>query len=198
MSNICRSNVFRLVRQYSTQSTASTYVSPQKAEIRVGKIIEVRKHENATRLYVSQIQLTEHAQNPKFVQVCSGLVDYLPIESLLHSRVCLVTNLKPCKMRGVKSEAMLLAAVNADNSKVEIVNAPKDVPLGTLLYFEGHKNKHEIFTRLSSSQWKSIAENLHTDSNGNVVFGKEQPLLLRNTINNNLCTVHTLINCNVR
>ncbi|KAG7870188.1 hypothetical protein KL918_000392 [Ogataea parapolymorpha] len=198
MLNICRSNVFRLVRQNSTKSGSSTYVSPQMAEFRVGKIIEVRKHENATRLYVSQVQLTEYTQNPRFVQVCSGLVDYVPIETLLHSRVCLVTNLKPCKMRGVKSEAMLLAAVNADNSKVEIVNAPEDVPLGTLLYFEGHKNEHEIFRRLSSSQWKSIAENLHTDSKGNVVFGNEQPLLLRNKINNNPCTVQTLINCNVR
>ncbi|KAG7752527.1 hypothetical protein KL911_003809 [Ogataea haglerorum] len=197
MSNIWRSKIFHLVRQNSTKAGSSFGVSPQLAELRVGKIIEVRKHENADRLYVSKVQLAEHPQSPKFVQVCSGLVDYIPIETMLHSRVCLVTNLKPSKMRGVMSEAMLLAATNADNSEAEIVDAPEGVPLGTLLYFEGHKNEHESFARLSFSQWKSIAENLHTDSNGNVVFGNERPSLLRSEINDDPCTVQTLTNCKV-
>ncbi|KAG7810873.1 hypothetical protein KL921_002501 [Ogataea angusta] len=198
MSNIWRSTLFGLVRQNSTKAGYSSYVSPKVVELRVGRIIEVRKHENADRLYVSKVQIAEHPQSPKYAQVCSGLVDHIPIEAMLHSRVCLVTNLKPSKMRGIKSEAMLLAATNTDGSKVEIVNPPRSIPLGTLLYFEGHKNEHENSTRLSSSQWKSIAENLHTDSNGNVVYGNEQPLLLRNEINDDPCTVRTLTNCKVR
>ncbi len=50
--------------------------------------------------------------------VVSGLVKYIPEPEMQQRRVVLVCNLKPASMRGVKSQAMVLAASSADGSKV--------------------------------------------------------------------------------
>ena len=68
-------------------------------------------------------------------------IDYLkiPIETLKGSKVVAVTNLKPAKMRGIESTAMLLAASNGqgDDETVELLQVPGDVPNGELLNLEG-------------------------------------------------------------
>ena len=47
----------------------------------------------------------------------SGLAKHMPLEALQGARVVLVANLKPANMRGVKSQAMVLAATSPDGSK---------------------------------------------------------------------------------
>ncbi len=44
------------------------------------------------------------------VQVCAGLQQYLRVEQLQDQLVCVVANLKPAKLAGEPSEAMVLAA----------------------------------------------------------------------------------------
>lgn len=53
-----------------------------------------------------------------WVQVVSGLAKYIPLEAMQGKRVVLVANLKPANMRGVKSQAMVLAATSPDGTKV--------------------------------------------------------------------------------
>ena len=53
-------------------------VNVSKLDIRVGKIVEVKKHPEADLLYVEQIDLGEG----KTRTVCSGLVKYIPIEKV--------------------------------------------------------------------------------------------------------------------
>ena len=49
----------------------------------------------------------------------SGLVKYIPTaEALVGRRVVLLCNLKPAAMRGVQSQAMVLAASSADGAQV--------------------------------------------------------------------------------
>lgn len=43
-------------------------------------------------------------------QVCAGLRQFLPSEALSGALVCVVANLKPAKLAGEASEAMVLAA----------------------------------------------------------------------------------------
>ena len=52
-----------------------------------------------------------------FWQVVSGLAKHMPLEALAGARVVLVANLKLANMRGVKSQAMVLAATSPDGSK---------------------------------------------------------------------------------
>jgi len=50
--------------------------------------------------------------------VVSGLRKYMPVEALSGRRVVLVANMKPAAMRGVKSQAMVLAATSPDGERV--------------------------------------------------------------------------------
>lgn len=51
----------------------------------------------------------------------SGLKKYYSIDQLVNQHVTLLTNLKPSKLRGITSEAMVLAASEFGNEKVKTV-----------------------------------------------------------------------------
>ncbi|GME75372.1 unnamed protein product [Ambrosiozyma monospora] len=233
-SRIIRTGLLNSVRFNSTIPKPS--LSPALIDLRIGKIINIERHENADKLYVSQIQVeptpaptqtqtpnpTEQEstvtkpekQTPaptKTVQVCSGLVDFIPQSELLNSRVVLVMNLKPSKMRGVKSEAMLLAASNdsqvahddAVKVKVELVNPPSSLPLGQQLFFKGYKPVDlTSFKRLKSSKWVELASFLKTDGDGRVIFDENSDgkpsAVLGSDLNDDVCVVKSLKNCQVR
>lgn len=70
--------------------------------------------------------------------VCSGLVKYIPIEEMQKRMVVCVCNLKEVKMRGVMSQAMVLAAServegDAEKEKVELVAPPPGAKVSTQL-----------------------------------------------------------------
>jgi len=52
------------------------------------------------------------------LQVVSGLVKHIALEDMQGRRVVIVANLKAGNMRGVRSEAMVLAASSADGLQV--------------------------------------------------------------------------------
>lgn len=109
---------------------------PSKIDFRVGLILSAEKHPNADSLYVEQIDVGE--EKPR--TVCSGLVAYIPTaEELVGKRVIVIANLKPAKMRGVESQAMLLAA-EADG-KVELVIAPEGCKPGDRVTVDGYDGK---------------------------------------------------------
>lgn len=74
-----------------------------RLDFRVGKIIEVSKHPDADSLYLEKIDCGE----PQPRTVVSGLVKFVPIEEMKDRMVVVMCNLKPAKMRGVTSEAMV-------------------------------------------------------------------------------------------
>lgn len=131
----------------------------------VGQITACDRHPGADKLYVSQIDV-----GGSTLQVCSGLVDYVLEEKMRNLRVVVVSNLKPSKMRGVKSEAMVLAA-EKDLSTVRLVTPPENTPLGSNLHFQGFE-KIEKPPRLKPLVWAELAASLRTDSEGRVAFGE--------------------------
>ena len=101
-------------------------------DLRVGLIRKAEKHPDADSLYVSQIDVGEE----KVRIVCSGLVKYIPLEEMQNRYVVCVCNLKEVKMRGITSQAMVLAASepvegDAEKEKVELVIPP---PGATVLH----------------------------------------------------------------
>ncbi|MDF1569964.1 MAG: methionine--tRNA ligase, partial [Spirochaetaceae bacterium] len=75
-------------------------------DLRAARITSVEQHPNADKLYV--ITLDDGSEEPR--TICSGLVgDYAP-EELDGQTIVLAYNLKPAKLRGIKSHGMLLAA----------------------------------------------------------------------------------------
>ncbi|MFW6338915.1 MAG: methionine--tRNA ligase, partial [Alkalispirochaetaceae bacterium] len=75
-------------------------------ELRAAKIIEVERHPEADKLYIET--LDDGTGEPR--QIVSGLVPHYSEEELLGKTILIVSNLKPAKLRGVKSNGMLLAA----------------------------------------------------------------------------------------
>jgi methionyl-tRNA synthetase len=78
----------------------------EKVTLKVAKITEVQRHPQADKLYLETIDVGDGEVR----QIVSGLVPYYKEEELLGRNIILVANLKPAKLRGEKSEGMLLAA----------------------------------------------------------------------------------------
>ena len=78
----------------------------QNIDLRVGRIISIERHPEADKLYVEQLDMG----NGEVRQIVSGLVPFYDEEELLGRQIIVVYNLKPAKLRGTKSEGMLLAA----------------------------------------------------------------------------------------
>ncbi|KAG1801063.1 hypothetical protein EV424DRAFT_1331944 [Suillus variegatus] len=109
---------------------------PSMIDMRIGHIIDVKKHPEADSLYIEQIDLGEET-GPR--TVVSGLVNYIPIEEMRDKYLVCICNLKPANMRGVKSFAMVLAATSKDGKDggVELIQPPPGCKPGDRVYFEG-------------------------------------------------------------
>jgi methionyl-tRNA synthetase len=81
----------------------------KKLEIKVAKIVSVADHPNADKLYVMKIDLGGETR-----QIVAGLKPYYKPEELEGMTTVVVANLEPAKLRGVESNAMLLAAQEGD------------------------------------------------------------------------------------
>ena len=102
-----------------------------RAVRKVGTVTKVWRHPDAEKLYVETIDVGD-ASGPR--QVVSGLVDHVPEAEMLGKRVVVVANMKPSKMRGVESFAMVLCGTGVgDNKKVEPVTPPASAPNGAIV-----------------------------------------------------------------
>ncbi|KAF2075170.1 hypothetical protein CYY_003518 [Polysphondylium violaceum] len=108
-------------------------------EIRVGKIVECKKHENADSLYVEKIDLGEAAPR----QIVSGLVKFIPLETMIGHRVLVLCNLKPSNLKSVRSEGMVLCASNDDHTQVEFVEPPADAKIGERVMFDQYPGEFD-------------------------------------------------------
>ncbi|KAL5679624.1 hypothetical protein ACJX0J_006009, partial [Zea mays] len=97
----------------SKSKTADADITVAKLDIRVGLIRKAEKHPDADSLYVEEIDVGEDTPRT----VVSGLVKFIPLEEMQNRKVCVLCNLKPVAMRGIKSHAMVLAASNEDHTK---------------------------------------------------------------------------------
>jgi len=112
-----------------------------KLDLRVGKIVEVKRHENADALYVEQIDVGE--DKPR--TVVSGLVKFIPIEKMQDQFVIVLGNLEPRAMRGVTSHAMVMCATSVDGATVEFLRPPTGSKPGDRVYFDGYDRKNCTF-----------------------------------------------------
>jgi len=97
----------------------------QKLDLRVGEIKEVKEHPNADKLVILKVDI-----GSKVIQLVAGLKKYYKINDLIGKKVIVFTNLEPIELRGVKSEGMLLVAVDEKNDKVIFLTPEKDIVKG--------------------------------------------------------------------
>ncbi|MDO8510750.1 MAG: hypothetical protein Q7S55_01140 [Nanoarchaeota archaeon] len=105
----------------------------------VGKILEVKDHPNADSLYLLKVDLGQLGKK----QVVAGLKKHFRKEDLTGRKAVFVANMKPAKLRGEMSEAMVLAA--DDGARVGLLEVEKMNP-GEEVHFEGTENSHQEIT----------------------------------------------------
>jgi methionyl-tRNA synthetase len=105
-----------------------------KINLKVAKILDIKNHPQADKLYILQIDLGYEKR-----QLVAGLRPYLKEDELLGKKIVIVSNLKPAKLRGEISQGMLLAADAKDESGKEIVKTlePINSDLGSQVYVDG-------------------------------------------------------------
>eukprot|EP00092_Neocalanus_flemingeri_P041752 GFUD01045474.1.p1 GENE.GFUD01045474.1~~GFUD01045474.1.p1 ORF type:complete len:298 (+),score=126.35 GFUD01045474.1:50-943(+) len=109
-----------------------TPVDIGRLDLRVGHIRKASKHPDADSLYVEEIDLGE--EKPR--TVISGLVKFIPEEEMQDRMAIILCNLKPSKMRGIMSEAMVMCASTPE--KVEIMAPPAGSKPGDLVQVDGY------------------------------------------------------------
>jgi len=194
-------------------------LSPCLIDLRVGHILKAVKHPEADSLYVSTIAVGDKPGTDDTVEyegqvcrtVCSGLNGLVPLEEMQGRKVVTVCNLKPVKMRGIKSCAMVLAASpkpeGEDDHKgpVELVDPPADSKAGERVYFEGWKGEPEGVLNPKKKIWETFQPGFTTTEGLEVAFdakavealGKDELGRLV-TEGGGVCTVKSLKDAQVR
>lgn len=123
----------------STNNNGAVLEDVRRVAVKAGTILEAGPHPDAETLIVCKVDTGD--DEPR--TVVAGLGGKIPAEDLVNKKIACVTNLKPAKMRGIESTAMLLAASDGGegaDEKVELLNIPESVPNGELLSFDGKES----------------------------------------------------------
>ncbi|WPH04494.1 trna-aminoacylation cofactor arc1 [Acrodontium crateriforme] len=161
-------------------------LSPTMIDLRVGHIIKAIKHPEADSLFVSTIDVgdkpgtdnTSEYEGKTVRTVCSGLNGLVPLEEMQGRKIVAVCNLKPVKMRGIVSAAMVLAAsprlapgeVDNHAGPVELVNVPADAEAGERVFFEGYEGEPEGILNPKKKVWDYCQVGFLTTTNKEVGF----------------------------
>jgi methionyl-tRNA synthetase len=94
-----------------------------KLDIRIGNIVKAEKIKGYDKLLKLELELAEERRT-----IVAGIAENYSPQELVGKQVAVVTNLKPVKLAGIKSEGMLLAAL--DGEKISILTVDKTVKSG--------------------------------------------------------------------
>lgn len=143
---------------------AANTVEPDVSRIdfRVGKIVSAKRHPDADTLFVEEIDVGE--ESPR--TVCSGLVGSVPLEELQDRVVIVMCNLKPVKMRGITSQAMVMCASPDDRSSFELLNAPEGSVPGDRVTFDGFPGEPDKQLNPKRKVWEQVKPHLRTNDAG--------------------------------
>jgi methionyl-tRNA synthetase len=96
-------------------------------DIRVARIVDVKEHPNADKLYVLEVDLGDERR-----QIVAGIRKDYTVEQLRGRKVVVLANLESAKLRGIESRGMLLAGEDAKD--VGLVVPPESAAVGTQIF----------------------------------------------------------------
>ncbi|XP_064201324.1 aminoacyl tRNA synthase complex-interacting multifunctional protein 1-like [Anguilla rostrata] len=132
-------------------------VDVSRLDLRVGRIVTARKHPDADSLFVEEVDVGEAA----YRTVVSGLVKDTPLEQLQNRMVVLLCNLRPSKMRGVLSQAMVMCATS--QQRVEILDPPSGAVPGDRVTFQSFPGEPDKELNPKQRVWERVQADLRTD-----------------------------------
>ena len=93
-------------------------------EVVVGKIVLLRPHPNADKLYLLTVDTGEGTK-----KVVAGIREHYTKEELVNRQAVMINNLEPATIRGQRSDGMILAT--RDGEKLAILVPDKEVKVGS-------------------------------------------------------------------
>ncbi|MEA3476252.1 MAG: methionine--tRNA ligase [Candidatus Cloacimonadota bacterium] len=96
----------------------------QELDLRIAEIISAEKVKNTDKLLKLKIAVGDNIK-----QIIAGIVKHYAVEDLIGKKILIMNNLKPIIIKGEKSEAMLLAAIDGDN--LSLLIPEKDISKGS-------------------------------------------------------------------
>jgi methionine--tRNA ligase beta chain len=160
-----------------TDSSNAVLEDIRRVAIRAGTILEAEQHPDAENLVVCRLDCGDDGSDPR--TVVASLGGKIKLDDLVNKKVACVTNLKPAKMRGIESTAMLLAASNGvegSESIIELLEIPDSVPNGELLYFDGKERPEPDVMMKSKGALKAfdrVKSCLRVNSSGHAIFSND-------------------------
>ena len=160
-------------------SNAAVIEDARRVALRVATIIEAGSHPEADSLIVCKLDcgdLNETGDPDEPRTVVAGLAGKIPLDKLINRKVVCISNLKPAKMRGIESAAMLLAASDGSEMNdeiVELLDVPDSVPNGELLYFENMEpSKPDAMLKSKGAMkvWDRVKSKLRVNENGEATY----------------------------
>jgi len=155
----------------------------RRVAFRAASILSAELHPEADNLLVCKVDCGDTVGGDKLAvseprTVVAGLAGKIEIEDLIGRKVVAVTNLKPSKMRGIESTAMLLAASNKkeEESTVELLLVPDSVPNGELICFEGKETSQPdgmLKSKGALKAWERAKAGLKANELGEAMFKAE-------------------------
>lgn len=133
-----------------------------QCNLRVGRVESVGHHEEADGLYVLKVNYGKgkDSDEDEVRTVCAGLRGFVPEDQLLNHLVVTITNLKPRKLRGITSEAMILAGsvVGGEGSKevVKPIVPPESAKEGLVIGIGEGEERDLNPKNVSSKLWDKV------------------------------------------
>ncbi|RIN31109.1 methionine--tRNA ligase [Staphylococcus succinus] len=97
-----------------------------KVEIKAATIIDAEQVKKSDKLLKIQVDLESEQR-----QIVSGIAKFYQPEDIIGKKVAVVTNLKPAKLMGRKSEGMILSAEK--DGVLTLVSLPNAIPNGSII-----------------------------------------------------------------
>lgn len=150
-----------------------------RVAFRAATILTADKHPEAESLLVLQVDCGDKSEDGEPLPprtVVAGLANEISPEELIQRKVVVVTNLKPARMRGIESTAMILAASDEQQDAVELLDVPESTPNGSLLQFEGKvESKPDAMLKSKGAlkAWERAKACLRVNADGEVLYRNE-------------------------
>lgn len=149
----------------ATTTTVADGPDPSKLEFRVGKVVKCYNHPESEKLLCEEIDLGEGEGKQRLI--LSGIRAFYKAEEVQDRLVIVVANLKERNMGGMKSQGMVLCAVNSDHTQVKLLEAPVGSEPGELVTFNGYSSEPATPGQVNKKKiLEGILPLLRTDEEG--------------------------------
>ncbi|KAM4537255.1 aminoacyl tRNA synthase complex-interacting multifunctional protein 1 [Odontesthes bonariensis] len=140
---------------------AETQIDASRLDLRVGRILSVRRHSLAEAMSIQEVDVGENAPRT----VVSKLGEKTHLDELQGSLAVLLCNVKASKMRGVASQARLLCCSTSDDC-VELLAPPTGSVPGDRVTFLSYPGEPDRELQSKPRLWELLQPDLKVDSKG--------------------------------